>query len=818
MYVSKKLWPFSKKWGLVLILIFIVQFSYSQGALEGSVQSDTGAPLAFANVLLVKANDSSFVKGAISDENGRFLLENVTKNSYLLTISMVGFETLFTERIEVDGTSKTLLPPLLLSEGLELDEVVVTSKKNLYVQKIDRMVINVASSILSTGSSALQILERSPGVQVDRQNNAISLIGKSGVIVMINGKLSYMPPASIVQMLEGMSADNIESIELITTPPANFDAEGNAGFINIVLKEQTDLGLNGSYSLSFGVGNGTITNDNINFNYRKNKLNFFGSYAFMRDSQGQLFTLDRNFIDADDNAVGIATITDRDPLLRIHNVRLGLDYQASEKTVLGLLAWANDNKWVMSANNRSEETQNNAPRAFVELITAERNQLQHFGSNINLKHNFKEDEFLSFDFDYLKYRLENPTTYNNSFFDGDNTFLREEITESDKTTPIQITVGKLDYSKQISEKVKLETGIKGAFNNFDNDVSVGTFSGQNFIEDPDLTDVSNLKERILAGYGSLEYSISDKTSLQLGLRYEHTDSELISDTQGKVVDRSFGELFPTAYLSHKINDTLGVNFSYSRRITRPTFNDMAPFVIFLDPTTFFAGNPAVQPAISNAVKFDLNYRSLIFSSQYSVEKGSIATFQTRFDEENERLIFGAENLDQTSIFSVTLGLPVTLTNWWKIQNNVTYLNTKISNTFDGSAIDFQQSSFNINHTQSFTMAKNLSSELNATYNSPTLLSFIGTGVLQEVYAINLGIQKKFGDNGGTLSFRINDLLDSQKWTVITDIPEQNLNTDNTFDFSNRTFNISYSNSFGNSKLKSARQRATGAEDEKRRVN
>ncbi len=627
-----------------------------------------------------------------------------------------------------------------------------------------------------------------------------------------------MPPSSVVQMLEGMSADNIESIELITTPPANFDAEGNAGFINIVLKEQTDLGLNGSYSLSFGVGNGTITNNNINLNYRKNKINIFGDYSFLRDSQGQFFSFNRNFIDENSDEIEVSTNTFREPVQRNHNLRMGLDYKVSEKTVVGLLAWITDNKWTMDAENQSQENENNTPRAFIELLNTERNQLKHFGANMNLKHNFKENEYVSFDFDYLKYRLENPTVYNNRFFDGNNTFLREELTESDKTTPIQITVGKADYSNRINDKVKIETGVKAAFNNFDNDVAVGTFSVPDFIENPDLTNISNLKERILAGYGSLEYAFSDKTNLQLGLRYEHTDSKLVSDKQGVVVDRSFGELFPTAYISHKVNDTLNFNVSYSRRITRPTFNDLAPFVIFVDPNTFFAGNPAVQPAISNALKFDFGYRSLILSSQYSVEKGTIATFQSRFDEINERLIFGAENLDKTRIFSLTLGLPITVTNWWKIQNNVTYLNTKISNTFDGDPIDFEQNTFNSNSTQSFTMTKNFSSEINVNYNSPTLLSFIGTGVLQEVYSINLGIQKKFGDNGGTLSFRVNDLLDSQKWTVITNVPEQNLDTNNTFDFFNRTFSISYSNTFGNSKLKSARERATGAEEEKKRVN
>lgn len=296
-----------KRLCFIAIFIFVAQFSHSQNSISGAVKDGVGAPLSFAKVLLLKASNSVFVKGTITEENGQFVLENVSKGSYIVSISMVGFKPFTTQKLDYDGNSKLTLPLISLSESVELDEVVVTSKKNLYEQKIDRMVINVSSSILSTGSTALQILERSPGVQVDRQNSSVSLIGKSGVAIMINDKLSYMPAASVVQMLEGMSADNIESIELITTPPANFDAEGNAGFINIVLKEQTDLGLNGSYSLSFGVGNGTITNDNINFNYRKNKVNFFGNYSFLRDSQGQLFSFNRNFIDENSDEIEVFT-------------------------------------------------------------------------------------------------------------------------------------------------------------------------------------------------------------------------------------------------------------------------------------------------------------------------------------------------------------------------------------------------------------------------------------------------------------------------------------------------------------------------------
>ena len=736
------------------------------------------------------------MKGIVSLNNGSYTLDNVNQGEYLIMASMVGFQSAYSKAFNLNTTYK--VEPLVLIEGEALDEVEVTVKKQLYEQKIDRMVIHVASSIIASGSSVLEVLERSPGVVIDRQNNVISLVGKSGVVVLINGKESYMPATSIVQMLQGMSSDNIETIELITTPPANFNSEGNAGFINIVLKAQTDVGLNGSYALSFGVGNGTITTDNISFNYRKKRINFFGNYSYLRDSQGQLFEFERRFINKDDASVLVETNSNRDPIQRNHNVRFGLDYQLSEKTIIGLLLSANDNKWTMDAVNKSMETIN--------------------GANINLKHTFKKDGYISVDLDYLKYHIENPTDYTNSFFDSNNDFLREEITKSDKTNPIKIAVGKADYSNQINSKIKLDVGLKTAFSNFDNDVVVGTFSGQDFIEDNELTNISDLNEQILAAYSSVDYAINDNINMKLGMRYEYTDSELNSDKKGKVVDRKFGNFFPTAFVSYKFNDSLNFNLSYAKRITRPTFNDMAPFVIFFDLGTFFSGNPAIQPAISNAVKFDLNYRSIFISAQYSVEEGSISKFQSSFDEENERLVFAATNLDNTKIFSLTLGLPITLTHWWKMQNNIIFSNTNMSNTVEGYLSHFEKNTIDINSTQSFTMAKNLTSEISVNYISPSFNSWIGTSTLKSIYGINIGIQKKFGDKWGTLGFKINDLMDSIQWDVVNAIPEQNLKTKSSLDFMSRTFVLTYSRNFGNKKLKSARERARGAEEEKNRVN
>lgn len=797
----------------VLFLFFSIHsFSQTQFEVSGSVIDMDKNSLPFANVLLLKQNDSTLVKGSVTKNNGNYTFEKVSAGNYIVMISMVGYSTSYSKPFNL--SSNYQVENITITEGESLNEVVINADKPLYSQKIDRMVINVENSIVSAGGSALEILERSPGVVVNKQSSSISVVGKDGVVVMINGKTSYIPASGIVQFLEGMSADNISSIELITTPPANFDAEGNAGFINIVLKKRTDLGLNGSYSLSAGYGNGETTSDNFNFNYRKNKINLFGSYSYSLDKRDGLIIASREYVQ-DGDLLTTFTETNREPTQRNHNARIGLDVKVSEKTIMGFLLNAYDNKWSMDAFNDSFDTSNGIVTSFVELVNDEINQWKHFGANYNLKHSFTKDKFISFDIDYLNYKDNNPTNYKNSFFDENRVFLNTEFLRSRKVTPIKTWVSKFDYSNKISDKIKIEAGVKGTFSKFENDVSVENLVGNDWIIDTTLTNNSNLDEKILAVYGALDYTIDDKTSIKFGLRHEYTDSQLDTDTEGKVVDRQFGILFPSVFFNRKFNDKLNMNLSYSKRITRPTFNDLAPFVILLDPNTFLSGNAALQPAISNSVKYDINYKSYVLSFQYTNEDSSIAIFQERIDETTGRLIFEAANLDYIKTFSITFGFPLIVNSWWRMQNNLNYISQQVRTFYNEEPIELSLGNINVNITQSFKFSDSFSGELTAFYGGP---SFFGSARYDEVYQLNVGFQKNFGDKWGNLKFSVNDIFDSFEFNGGTDLPEQNIKTRNLWDFSNRTFLLSYSRNFGNNKLRSSRNRKTGAEEERKRVN
>lgn len=258
-----------------------------------------------------------------------------------------------------------------------------------------------------------------------------------------------------------------------------------------------------------------------------------------------------------------------------------------------------------------------------------------------------------------------------------------------------------------------------------------------------------------------------------------------------------------------------MNLSYSKRITRPTFNDLAPFVIFFDPNTFISGNASLQPAISNTFKYDINYKSYFLSFGYTDQDASIASFQETIDEETGRLFFVADNLDYTRTFSIIAGIPVKIANWWRTQNNFTFIKQKVRAFYLGEPVIQDLGNFSANSTHSFKISDSFSAELSGFYNGP---SFFGTARYEEVYGINIGFQKKFSDKWGTLKFSINDALDSVEFVGGTDLPDQNIFTRNVFDFSNRTFTLTYTRNFGNSKLKSSRNRETGSEAERRRVN
>lgn len=804
---------FAKYFSCSMFFIFYLQVLNAQQTIHGFVKTADNKPLSGVTVLLLKDKDSILAKGTISKAAGNFSLENILPGTYLLSVSMAGFKSYYNNSLSILGNADVDAGTVVLEkETVELSAVTVLAKKPLFEQKVDRMLINVKSSITSAGRTALEVLEKSPGVIVNRQTNAIALNGKNGVVLMINGKVTYMPTEAVVQMLSGMNASNIDRIELITTPPANFDAEGNAGFINIVMLTNPDKGLNGSYSLTMGYGNGYSPAGSLNFNYRNKKINLFGDYSFVWKNELQEWDF-FNSLTAQSVYTARTSFTERHTEEGKQFAHLGLDIQVSPKTIIGAVVGGYVSRWDMTAYNNLSITKNDRRDTSVAITNTELNHWKHFMANINLSHTLKEGEQVSADVDYLYYKDNNPNDYNNSYFNGSGAALGNELTRSTKVTPFTIWVAKVDYTKKLNKKINLEAGSKLALSTFTNDVAVETFNQSNWIKDPGLTARYHLKENIAALYTAMSFVISDKLSAKLGLRYEYTSSNLGSAQQQDIIDRKYGRFFPSIFLSNKLDDNNSVNFSYSRRVTRPTFKDMAPFVIFIDPYTFFSGNSGLQPAFSNTYKADYLFKSFVFSASYTNEDGSIAAFQPKTSPDSKQII-AAENLENIKTVNVSLSLPFKISSWWNMQNNIMANWQKLSAVFTKGPFSVEQKIYSFNSAQNFTLPHNYSMELSGFYNSKSLF---GAAVMRPFWSINYGVQKKFKNDKSRLRFSVDNILNKAVFRAVTDIPSENIYSSVNLRFFFRTYKLTYSHNFGNKKLKDKRSRSAASDEEQKRL-
>jgi hypothetical protein len=799
---------------LAWLIVMTISFATleAQVTVHGSVSDAQAKPLPQANVLLLRAKDSVMVKGMVTASNGGFRFENIAGGQYLLLLSFTGYENKYSAPFTLTTRESDLGSFSLQPADKALNSVTVTARKPMFEQKIDRMVINVRNSITAAGGTALEVLERSPGVFVNRQNNTIAINGKDGVVVMINGKINNMPLSAVVQLLSGMNASNIERIELITTPPSNLDAEGNAGYINIVLVNNPNQGINGSWSVTAGYGLRETPAAGVNFNYRHKRLNLYGDYSFSRQHRIQLASVYRR-VNNQGQTKETNSDTWRNTIQQNHNIRLGMDYQLSPKTTAGALVATYNNRWSMYAENNILKQTDHIKDTTLFITNDEVNHWRHFMANVNMQHTIKENESISMDLTYLWYHDDNPNNYTNNYYNAAGDFLFAEQTMSGKVTPINIKVGNVDYKKKLSDKTNLETGVKATISRFTNDVTVGTKSGGGWVYDPAFTAKYLLKENIGAAYASVNITLNEKTSLKTGLRYEYTTSNLGTTTVANIVDRKYGRLFPTFFLSRKMDENNTFNISYTRRITRPTFNDLAPFLIFFDPNTFISGNSGLQPAFTDNVKADYIFKNYTFSLGYSYETSTIAGFQDSVDVKSNKQYIVARNLDYTKMITAVIGIPISVTNWWSMNTNITATWQQVHTIYNKLPVTVAQFYVNLSGSQNFRLPKNYSIELSGFYYSPSLW---GTSKAEPFGAFNISAQKKFNDNS-TLRLGVSDVFTSLNFRSVSDRPEQNFYTRTQINFSQRIFRLTYTRNFGNNELRAKRNRSTGSEEETERV-
>ena len=368
-------------------------------------------------------------------------------------------------------------------------------------------------------------------------------------------------------------------------------------------------------------------------------------------------------------------------------------------------------------------------------------------------------------------------------------------------------IAKVDYAANIGESIILESGLKGTFSYLINDVVFDEKAGKDWIVNPTYSNYAELTEDILAAFSSLKIKVDEKTSLNAGVRYEQTKTFLKTLEGEKLIDRNYGIFFPSLFLSRKLDENNLLQFSYGHRITRPTFNEMAPFIVFIDPYTFFSGNVNILPTFTHNIKGDYTYKSFIFSLQYSHDKNVIMRFQPRIDPENNTLILASDNIDRQHTLATTVTLPLQPIHWWKMQNNLTADWQMIDTEFNGENYQRAQEGFQLNSTHTFKLPNNYALELAGNYMSPRIngyFNWLSRGFL------NLGIQKEL-KNEGVLRISCNDIFETTrlKWQTFDGAT---FNFNGKLKFDKRRFVITYTQKFGNNKVKGSRKRSTGSQD------
>ncbi|OCX52093.1 hypothetical protein BEL04_11380 [Mucilaginibacter sp. PPCGB 2223] len=783
---------------------------------SGSVVDETGKGAPFATVALLKAKDSSLVKGAITNDIGAYNFDHVATGTYIVRATVVGYAKSYSKPTVVNaGAPEVSVPALrLASTSKVLKGVEITSTKPLVERKLDRMVMNVENSVLAAGNDAMEILERAPGVTVDKDDN-ISVKGKQGVTVMINDKLTHLSSAQLATLLHSTDGSTIKSIEIITNPSAKYDAAGTSGIINIVLKKNSSVGTNGTITATGGYGAYPKGNATLSINHKEGNLNFYGSYNIGGRQNSNDIYIDR-LIDTSGKQTYFTQHTFM-PSSRYNNTyRLGVDYDMGKKNSIGLL-------FSGYYNGENDRNVNNTSIGSKPGLT---DSLQNTTSTISQTyHNYEfdlNDKFridslgqeINFDVDYTNFTNTNNALYNNYYLFANESQQHPPLIQRNQSpSNIEINTEKIDYTLPFHKTMKFEAGLKSSYVKTDNNLQAQLQnSGGAFVNDTTRTNHFIYKETVTAAYVNLS-RVYKKTQVQIGLRAENTHSIGNSLTTKQIVDRTYTDLFPSVFINHSLSANHEIGFSYSRRIDRPQYDNLNPFQYNLDQYTYEKGNPFLNPQYTNSFEVDYTYKhtinvSLNYSHTYDVITQIILPDNARKSTYQTTL-----NLNTQDVYNININVPYTFTKWWSgnANLNANYLLIK-SKALLGADLDAGAPAAQFRATQSLQLNKTLRAEISTGYQSPQTYAVLK---LKAQYWTDMGISQALFNKKASVKFSVSDVFNTRK-NAATSL-YQSLNF--AFHQKNETqiARLTFTYNFGNSKIK-ARQHQTGAESEKGRVN
>ena len=804
----------------VLVMTGSSATGYAQtgtGKIAGKVAGANQATINSASISLLKAKDSSVIKMSVASKEGRFAFENLPAGKYLLLATAVGHVKKYSKPFDLsDGATMEAEAIVLAPVTKELGTVTVTASRSPVEQKIDRIVVNVDASITNAGTNALDVLEKSPGIVVDKDGN-ISLKGKSGVIVMMDGRPTYLGATDLANLLRSMPAAQLDQIEIMTNPPARFDASGNSGVINIKTKKNKQFGYNGSINLGYGIGRYAKFNESANFNYRNRKINFFSSVNYNNNKGFNNLDIQRRFRDESTKEVTSNFVQESRMLFRprSYSVRAGMDYFVSKKTTIGVVV----NGFINPATRENSNWTDISDQIgnFTGQTRAAMDQEQKwksFSSNLNLRQLIDTSgSELTADLDYVVYDSRNNQQMINSYFDQvGNPTEKADTLLGNLPQNIKIYSGRVDFIKPMKKGRRFEAGIKSSYVKTDNNAIYDSVTYGVIVHDLGRSNHFIYEENINAAYAQFSSPITKKWSAQLGLRLENTNAKGNQLTTGETFDREYTQLFPTAYLQYTHNKANTFVLNYGRRIRRPDYESLNPFINFIDRYTYQQGNPNLRPQFSHNIELSHSFRSFLTTTvSYFRTKDIIQNVLEQNTEKNETFVRRANIAKQAQIgLSINANTPIT--KWWRSSVYLNVYNNKFDGIVNNTYISVSATSFTMNGSQTFTFAKTWNAEINGFFRSAGVQGVLKTKPFGMIAA---GIGKQVMKGKGTLRLSIRDIFYTQRFRAESRYGNVDAEFQEARD--SRVLNLNFTYRFSKGKMNGQQRRRNNGPDETNRV-
>ena len=751
-------------------------------------------------------NDGAFIKGTSTDDAGYFELTSITKGSYSIKVSFIGFKS-FSNTVNVDK-DVSLDTIILLEDTESLDEVTITAKKPTITRKPDRLLFNVENTALIEGST-LQVLKNTPGIIVSEGSINIK---SDPATVYINNRRVQLTSEELIQLLENSPANSIKSVEVITNPPASYDADSGS-VINIIMSKNLVTGYRGSVATNYTQGVFPRYNGATSHYFKNNKINLNLNYSYTGQKIDRVQDEQINYLDNSNNLNQIwDSDIDRNTWSETHNINFNFDYFMSKNTTLSLTSTAllmPYFKYKIANNTTILDASSNFDSRFT-ADNLSRDEKYNVGSDINLRTIFDNGSSLSVNGHFTTYSYDRDQNVISNFFDRSNTFINRSEFNTLANQDTEILTTSIDYSNPINDSTGFDGGVKLSNVKTDSDITRIDLINGNQVVNTANSNAFEYDETVLAAYTNLSKSW-EKWDINLGLRVENTRVKGISPTLNQRNDQDYFSWFPNASIAHNASDNFSIYANYKRSITRPNYTNLNPFTFFINENAVVLGNPELQPTFKDHIVLGTSFFEHFTVEAYYINYDGAIQELPRQDNNTNIIAYTPVNLDKTVDYGFDFIFDYYPAEKWNLYFVTSFYNILERTNFGREFIELDQWSNYSILSNDFTFLKDNSLNVNLT------LTWVGKNlqaltIVEDRLVSELSISKKILKDKGIVSLSVQDIFNYQDYEQSVRYLNQNSRIFNNID--NRFVRVGFRYKFGNTKL-NTNERSTDEEQRSR---